>query len=46
VNILLRRGADVDVLDNANKTAVELASENGKAKIAEFIAGYKADSTF
>jgi ankyrin repeat protein len=33
VKLLLRRGADVDVLNKANKTAAELASENGKARL-------------
>jgi ankyrin repeat protein len=42
---LLRSGADVDVFNKANKTAAELASENGKAKIATFISDYKADAS-
>jgi serine/threonine-protein phosphatase 6 regulatory ankyrin repeat subunit B len=41
--MLLRRGADVDVLNKANKTAAELASENGHAEVAKIIAEYKAD---
>jgi ankyrin repeat protein len=41
---LLQRGADVDVLNKANKTAAELASENGEAEVAKFIAEYKADA--
>jgi ankyrin repeat protein len=44
VKLLLRRGADVDILNKANKTAAELASENGKAEVARFIAEYKADA--
>ena len=44
VQLLLRRGADVDVLNKANKTAAELASENDKPKVAKFIAEYKADA--
>jgi ankyrin repeat protein len=43
VKLLLRRGADVDVVNNADKTAAELASENDKAEVAKFLAEYKAD---
>ena len=32
------------MLNKANKTAAELASENGKAEVAKFIAEYKADA--
>ena len=44
VKLLLRQGADVDVLNKANKTAAELASENGQAEVAKFISEYKADA--
>ena len=44
MKLLLRRGADVDVLDKANRTAAELASENGQADIAKLIAEYRADA--
>ncbi len=36
--------ADVDIFNKANKTAAELASENGKADVARFIGEYKADA--
>jgi hypothetical protein len=36
--------ADVHVVNKANKTAAELATENGKAWVAKFIAEYKADA--
>jgi serine/threonine-protein phosphatase 6 regulatory ankyrin repeat subunit B len=44
VKLLLRRGADVNVLNKANKTAAELALENGKTEVAILIAEYKADA--
>ncbi len=44
VKLLLLRGADVEVLNRANKSAVELASENNKSEVAKFIAEYKADA--
>src|SRR5713101_3255769 len=40
---LLRRGADADVVNNANKVPAELVSENGKAEVAKFISEYNAD---
>jgi ankyrin repeat protein len=40
---LLQRGADVDVLNKTKKTATGLATENGQAKVAKFIADYKTD---
>ena len=43
VKLLLQRGADVNALDNANKTAAELALENDHADVAESIAEYKSD---
>jgi len=43
VKLLLRRGADVDVLNKANRTAAELASDNGQAEVAKFISEYKAN---
>ncbi|KAH9981713.1 ankyrin repeat-containing domain protein, partial [Russula compacta] len=43
VQLLLGRSADIDVLNGANKTAVELASENDNAKVASFLAEYKLD---
>jgi ankyrin repeat protein len=42
VELLLRAGANVDMLNKAHKTAAELASENGQAGIAKFIADYNA----
>jgi ankyrin repeat protein len=44
VKLLLRQGVDVDVLDKANKTAAELASENGKTDVAKFLTEYKGDA--
>jgi ankyrin repeat protein len=44
VKLLLRRGADVDVLNKANKTAAEMASEVDNAEVAKLIAEYKADA--
>ena len=43
VKLALALGVDVDVLNKANKTATELASENGEAEVAKLIAEYKAD---
>ena len=34
VKPLLRRGADIDVPNKANKTAANLSSENGQADVA------------
>lgn len=42
VRLLLRRRADVNVVDKVNKTAAELALENNRADVAWFLAGYKA----
>jgi ankyrin repeat protein len=42
VKLLLRRGADVDVVNKANKTASELASDAGIAKV---ISEHKADGS-
>ena len=44
VKLLLRRGADIDVLDKAGRSAAELASENGQAEVAKFISEYKANA--
>ena len=44
VKLLFQRGADVDILNKANKTAAEMASENDKAEVAKLIAEYKADA--
>lgn len=33
--LLLQRGARVNMLNDAKKTAAELASENGKAEVAK-----------
>jgi ankyrin repeat protein len=44
VKRLLRRSADVDALNKADKTAAEFALENGHAEVAKFIAMYKADA--
>ena len=44
MKLLLKRGADVNVLNKANETADKLASENGQAKVARLIAEYKADA--
>ena len=43
VKLALALGVDVDVLNKANKTATELASENCQAEVAKLIAEYKAD---
>jgi ankyrin repeat protein len=43
VKLLLRRGADVDVLNTAGRSAAEFASENGQAEVAKFISEYKAN---
>jgi ankyrin repeat protein len=40
---LIQWGADVDVLNKANRTAAELASENGQAEVAKFISEYKSN---
>ena len=40
VKLLLRRGADVDVLNNVGRSAAELALENGQAEVAGFISEY------
>jgi ankyrin repeat protein len=44
VKLLLRRGADVDVLNKAGSSPAELALENGQAEVAEFISEYKANA--
>ena len=44
VKLLLRQGADVDVLNKAGRSAAELASENGQAEVAKFISEYKANA--
>ena len=44
VKLALALGVDVDVLNKANKTATELASENGEAEVTKFISEYKADA--
>jgi ankyrin repeat protein len=41
---LLRRGADVDVVNKAGRSAAELASKNGQADVAKFICEYKANA--
>ena len=46
VKLLLRRDADDDVLDKANNTTAALASENGEADVAKFIAKYKSDTDY
>ena len=43
VKLLLRQGADVDVLNKAGRSAGELASENGQAEVAKFISEYRAN---
>jgi len=43
VKLLLRQGADVDVLNKAGRSAAELASENGQVEVAKFISEYKAN---
>ena len=43
VKLLLRRGADVDVLDKDGRSAAELASGNDQADVAKFISEYKAN---
>jgi hypothetical protein len=40
---LLGRGVDIYLVDNANKTAAELASGGNKAEVANFLAEYKAN---
>jgi len=42
---LLRRGADVVVLNKAGRSAAELASKNGHADVAKFISEYKTIAT-
>jgi ankyrin repeat protein len=42
--MLLRRGADVDALNEVNKTAAEMGSENGKVEVAKLITEYKSDA--
>ena len=37
-------GADVDVVNEAGRSAAELVSENGQAELANFISEYKANS--
>ena len=44
VKLLLRRGADVYMLNKASKCAAELASENGQAEVEEFISEYKENA--
>jgi ankyrin repeat protein len=44
VKLLLQRGAGVDVLNKAGRSAAELALENGQAEVAEFISEYKANA--
>jgi len=44
LKLLIRRGANVDVFNKANKTSAELASENGQAEVSNFISEYKANS--
>jgi ankyrin repeat protein len=44
LKLLLWRGADVDVLNKAGRSAAELASENGQAEVANFISEYKANA--
>jgi ankyrin repeat protein len=44
VKLLLRRGADVDVVSKAGRSAGELASENGQAEVAKFISEYRANA--
>ena len=44
VKLLLRRGADVNVVNKAGRSAGELASENGQAEVAKFISKYKENA--
>jgi ankyrin repeat protein len=44
VKLLLRPGADVDVLNKAGRSAAELASESGQAEVAKCISEYKANA--
>jgi ankyrin repeat protein len=44
VKLLLRQGADVDVLNKAGRSAAELASENGQAEVVNFISEYKSNA--
>jgi ankyrin repeat protein len=44
VRLLLWRGGDTNVLDKVNKTATDLASENGNGEIASFLAEYRTRS--
>ena len=44
VKRLLRRGADVDVVNKANNAAAESASENDKVEVAKFISEYTEDA--
>jgi ankyrin repeat protein len=44
VKLLLRRGADADVLDKAGRSAAKLASENGQAEVAKLISEYKSNA--
>jgi hypothetical protein len=40
---LLQRGADVDVLNDADRSAAEVVSENGHTEVANFISEYKVN---
>jgi ankyrin repeat protein len=36
---------DIDVLDKSNRTAADLAAENGKSEVAGLLAKYKVDAS-
>jgi serine/threonine-protein phosphatase 6 regulatory ankyrin repeat subunit B len=44
VKLLLGQGADVGVVNKANQTAAELASDVGQVEVEKFIAEYQADA--
>ena len=41
--LLLRCGADVDVLDKAGRSAADFSSANGQAEVVGFFSEYKAN---
>ena len=41
--LLLRWGADVDVLDKAGRSAADFSSANGQAEVVGFFSEYKAN---
>jgi ankyrin repeat protein len=44
VKLLLWRGADVDVLNKAGRSAAELAGKNGQAEVAKFVSEYEENA--